>query len=135
MVTYIILHYIDRGRRGRDHMVTYIILHYIYRGRRGRDHMVTYIILHYIDRGCRGHDHMVTYIILHYIDRGRRGHDYIVVLSTTTCVIRAYHLKFCEFESCSLRGVLDTTLCDKVCRWFSPGTCHNITEILLKVKL
>ena len=47
-------------------------------------------------------------------------------------------------------GVLDTTLCDKVCqwlatgRWFSPGTpvsstikttCHDITEILLKVAL
>ena len=45
------------------------------------------------------------------------------------------------------RGVLNTTLCDKVCqwlatgRWFSPGTpvpstnktdCHNIAEILLK---
>jgi hypothetical protein len=44
------------------------------------------------------------------------------------------------------RGVLDTTLCDKVCRWlaagqwFSPGTLvsstnktefHDITEILL----
>ena len=48
------------------------------------------------------------------------------------------------------RGVLNTTLCDKVCYWlatglwFSPGTpvsstnktnCHNITEILLKVSL
>ena len=48
------------------------------------------------------------------------------------------------------RGVLDTTLCDKVCqwlatcRWFCPGTpvsstnktdCHDITEILLKVPL
>ena len=48
------------------------------------------------------------------------------------------------------RGVLDTTLCDKVCqwlatnRWFSRGTpvsstnktdCHDITEILLKVAL
>ena len=48
------------------------------------------------------------------------------------------------------RGVLDTTLCDKVCqwlaagRWFSLGTlvsstnktdCHDITEILLKVVL
>ena len=47
-------------------------------------------------------------------------------------------------------GVLDTTLCDKVCqwlvagRWFSLGTldsstnktdCHNIAEILLKVML
>ena len=47
-------------------------------------------------------------------------------------------------------GILDTTLCDKVCqwlvtgRWFSPGTpvssanktdCHYITEILLKVAL
>ena len=50
----------------------------------------------------------------------------------------------------SWRGVLNTTLCDKVCQWlasvwwFSPGTplsftnktdCHNITEILLKVAL
>ena len=48
------------------------------------------------------------------------------------------------------RGVLDTTLCDKVCQWlaagpwFSPGSLvssinktdrHNITEILLKVAL
>ena len=48
------------------------------------------------------------------------------------------------------RGVLDTTLCDKVCQWlaagwwFSPGTlvsftnktdCQDITEILLKVVL
>ena len=43
------------------------------------------------------------------------------------------------------RGVLDTTVCDKVCRWFSPGTPeisstnktyrHNIAEILLKVEL
>ena len=61
----------------------------------------------------------------------------MVVLSTTTYAIGAYHLKFCEFESCSLWDVLDTTLCDKVCQWlwFSPGTCHDITEILLKVKL
>ena len=50
-----------------------------------------------------------------------------------------------EFESRVLRGVLDTTLCDKVCqwlavdRWFSPGTpvssanktdCHDINEML-----
>jgi hypothetical protein len=49
-----------------------------------------------------------------------------------------------------LRGVPDTTLCDKVCqwlaagRWFSLGTpasttnktdCHEIAEILLKVAL
>ena len=49
-----------------------------------------------------------------------------------------------------MRGVFDTTLCDKVCQWlataqwFSPGTPvsstnktdrHNITEILLKVAL
>jgi hypothetical protein len=49
---------------------------------------------------------------------------------------------------CSWRGILDTTIGDKVCpwlaagQWFSPGTlvsstnktdCHDITEILLKV--
>ena len=51
-------------------------------------------------------------------------------------------------ESILWQGVLDTTLCDKVCqwlaadRWFSPGTAvssnnktdrHEITEILMKV--
>ena len=56
----------------------------------------------------------------------------------------------CEIETWSWRGVLDTTLCNKVCQWlatgrrFSPGTpvssinkCyrHDITETLLKVAL
>jgi hypothetical protein len=60
-----------------------------------------------------------------------------------------HHLRF-EFESCSLRGVLDTTLFDIFCqrlaagRWFSlvsstnKTDCHDIhfvTEILLKVVL
>ena len=59
-----------------------------------------------------------------------------------------------EFKHCSWQGVLDTTLCDKVCQclatgqWFSHGTPvsstnktdhHDITEIqknvLLKVVL
>jgi len=55
-----------------------------------------------------------------------------------------------KFEPRSWRGVLDTTLCDKVCqslatgRWFSPGIPvsstnktdpHDIGEILLKVAL
>ena len=63
---------------------------------------------------------------------------------------KVFMLYICEFESHSWRGVLDTTLCDKVCQWlatgwwFSPGNpvsstnktdCHNITEILLKVAL
>jgi hypothetical protein len=66
------------------------------------------------------------------------------------CAISAYHNQSCEFEPCSWQGVLDTTLCDKVCQWlaagwwFSPGTAvsftnktdrHDITEILLKVAL
>ena len=74
----------------------------------------------------------------------------MVVGFTTTCAISAYHHLNCGFESQSWRGVLDTTLCDKVCqwlvtgRWFSLGTpvsstnktdCHDISEILLKVTL
>jgi len=47
---------------------------------------------------------------------GRRGRDRIVVGFTTTCVISAYHYLRCEFESRSWRGVLDTSLCDKVCQ-------------------
>ena len=72
----------------------------------------------------------------------------MVVGFTTAYVISAYLHLSCEFESRSWPGVLDTTLCDKVCQWlatglwFSPGTQisstnktdrHDITEILLKV--
>ena len=74
----------------------------------------------------------------------------MVVGFTTTCAISAYHHLSCECEPCSWGGVLDTTLCDKVCqwlitgRWFSLGTlvsstkktdCHGKSEILFKVAL
>ena len=55
------------------------------------------------------------------------GRDHMVVGFTTIYAISAYHHKSCEFESRSCRGVLDTTLCDKVFqslvtgRWFSLG--------------
>jgi len=45
---------------------------------------------------------------------GRRGCDRIVVGFTTTYAISAYHNNSCEFEPRSWRGVLGTTLCDKV---------------------
>ena len=75
-------------------------------------------------------------------NRVSQGRDHMVVGFTTTCAISAYmyhHL-----------SVLETTLCDKVCRllatgqWFSSGTlisstnktdCHDITETLLKMVL
>ena len=75
-----------------------------------------------------------------------RGCEHMVVGFTTIRAISTYNHKRCEFESHS--G--DTTLCDKVCdwfttgRWFSPGTPassnnktdrHNITEMLLKVAI
>jgi hypothetical protein len=74
----------------------------------------------------------------------------MVVGCTTTCVVNFYHHWSCEFEPRSWRGVLDTTLCDKVCqwlvtgRWFYPdiqvsssnkNNSHDMTEILLKVSL
>jgi hypothetical protein len=67
---------------------------------------------------------------------------YFITLNRNIC-IHIYNIQ-------SLRGVLDTTLCDKVCqwlargRWLSLGTpisstnktyLHDITEILLKVVL
>ena len=79
-----------------------------------------------------------------------RGRDRIVVGFTTKCTISAYHHKSCEFEPRSWRGVLDKTLCDKICQWlavgrrFSSGTPvsstnktdhYDIAEILLKVAL
>jgi hypothetical protein len=82
--------------------------------------------------------------------RDHCGRDHMVVGFTTTCAINAYHHLSCEFEPWSWQGILDTTLCDKVCqwlekgRWFPLGTPvssnnktdrHDITEILLKVAL
>ena len=74
------------------------------------------------------------------------------------CIVRKFYIKWQFFYiSCIVvvriplrQGVLDTTLCDKVCQWlatglwFSPGTPisstnksdhHHITKILLKVAL
>ena len=89
----------------------------------------------------------ITYVstfITKIIQGSSRGRDRTVVGFTTTCAINAYHHSSCEFESCSWRGVLYTTLCDKVCQWFSLGTPvsstnktdhHNVTETQLKVAL
>ena len=45
------------------------------------------------------------------------GRDHMVVAFTTTYAISAYNHKSCEVESGrSWRGVLNTTLCDKVCQ-------------------
>ena len=82
---------------------------------------------------------------MYYGGGGHRGRDRMVVEFTTTCAISAYHKYSSEIEPCSWRGVLNTTLCDKVCQWlatgwwFSAGTPvsstnksdhHELTEIL-----
>ena len=82
--------------------------------------------------------------------RDRRGRDRMDVGFTPTYAISAHHHQSCEFKSRSWRGILDTTLCDKLCqwltagRWFSPGTpvsstnkadSHDVAEIFLKVAL
>ena len=73
----------------------------------------------------------------------RRGR--MVVEFTTTCAIVAYHQLSCEFKPHAWRGVLDKTLCDKVCQglaaglWISLGTpisaAKVVAEIFLKVVL
>ena len=63
---------------------------------------------------------------------------------TFAFAISAYHHLNCEFKSRRLGGVLDTTLCDKVCQWLAIGRgfspCNlvyytNKTEMLLKAAL
>jgi hypothetical protein len=83
--------------------------------------------------------HCFRNVALNY---ARNSRDCIIVGFTTTSTISAYHHFSYEFEPCSWRGLLDTTLCDKVClwlatgQWFSSGTsvsstnkneCHHIT--------
>jgi hypothetical protein len=55
------------------------------------------------------------YIVLSKM-RGLRGRDHMVVGLTTTCAIIANHHFRYEFEPRLWRGVLDTTVCDKVCQ-------------------
>jgi hypothetical protein len=45
-----------------------------------------------------------------------RQRDRMVVRFMITYAISAYHHQSCEFELRSWRDVLDTTLCNKVCR-------------------
>ena len=47
---------------------------------------------------------------------GRRGRDRMVVGFTSPCEISVCHHLSCEYKPCSWRGVVDTTLYDKVCR-------------------
>ena len=54
-------------------------------------------------------------IVIYNGRRKRRGGDCMVVGFTITCAIRAYRHESCVFESRVLRGVLHTTLYDKVC--------------------
>jgi len=60
------------------------------------------------------------------IYRGRRGRNRMVVGFTTTCAISVYHHWCCKFEFRSCRGVLDTTLCDKVCQWLAAGRWYSL---------
>ena len=44
-----------------------------------------------------------------------------VIYNSLYYAISVYHHLRCEFESRSWRGVLVTTLCDKVCQWLETG--------------
>jgi hypothetical protein len=71
------------------------------------------------------------------------------IISFVVCILRISYT-YCLYEIEHVWGVLDTTLCDKVCQWpatdlrFSQGTLvshtnktdgHDITELVLKVAL
>ena len=70
------------------------------------------------------------------IQRNRCGRDrdrMVIGFSSIYAYISAYHHYCGEFESRSWRGVLNTTLCYKVCS--STTDSYDINEILLKVAL
>ena len=58
--------------------------------------------------------------------RGRRSRDRMVVGFTNTYATSAYHHQRCKFECHSWRGVLDATLCDKVCQWLATGRWFSL---------
>ena len=85
-----------------------------------------------------------------YLFRGHHGRDHIVVGFITNLCNQCLLQLTLGVRISLRRGLINTTLCVKVCqwlatgRWFSPCTlvsstnntnCHDITEILLKVAL
>jgi len=50
----------------------------------------------------------------------------MIVGLATTYAISAYHHQRCEFKFSSWRGVLNTTLCDKLCQWLTPGQWFSL---------
>ena len=65
--------------------------------------------------------HLVTISTTCNYNRSRNGPDSMVVGFITTCATSAYHHLSCEFKSRPWRGVLDTTLGDKVYQLFVAG--------------
>ena len=92
--------------------------------------VILLFLSHLFQEFTKANQHIYSIVKKGYISKSRdcRDHDRMDVEFTTTCAISAYHNQSFDFESHSWRGVLDTTLCDKVCqwlatgRWFSTGT-------------
>ena len=101
-----------------------------------------------------GNGFSLVEFVFNWINMGRHGRDRMVVGFTTT-YMQSVLVSLSPLTSCVQiplrRGAVDTTWCDKVCRWlvagrwFSPGSPvssttdkpdrRDITEILLKVTL
>jgi hypothetical protein len=90
---------------------------------------------------CSGEVYLIQHYVTKFISDLRQVGGFQLPVQS------AYHHWSCEFVPCSWQGVLDTTLCDKVCqwfaigRWFSPGTpvsstnktdCHDILKYCWK---
>jgi hypothetical protein len=79
------------------------------------------------------------YHIMFYRELNLSRRDRMVVEFTTTRAMVAYHHLSCEFEPHSCRGVLDKTLCDKVCQWLatdlwiSLGTPISATKVVTEI--
>ena len=59
----------------------------------------------------------------------------MVVGITTTCAISAYHHQSCEFDPHSWWGVLNTTLCDKVCQWLATGHWFSAGTLVSSINI
>jgi hypothetical protein len=107
------------------------------------NHIVQSCILMHIAQHRKLYFKIKTWFVLTFVER--KGLSWL-----WSCGNWIYNLCNQCLSSCSWKGVLDTTSCDKVCqwlaagRWFSPGTpvsffnktdCHDKTEILLKMAL
>jgi hypothetical protein len=99
----------------------YIIIQHIFKRIQINKEKRQYNIIQYKTFVCVLRSMIICLFWIHPSDLSSLRSSWLVLGFTIACAISSYHYYSCEFASRSLPGVLETTLCDKVCQWLATG--------------